>query len=522
MKKLFAVVLILCLALSVCAAAEEGGYTFPYTGDPITIDFYWIDWSFVGFDQRDSIIAQKFKEMLGNVVWNDISLGFPDYDTKYALILSSGDLPDIFFGGAGTAAQYAGSGILLNFHEYEDVMPRYKALYEKYPTVYNWVNVDGVDGVYSLHQPRTVDQTNHVTCINYQMVEEKGYKIPTTYDELLEVLRQVKADYPDCVPFLGYWQGQKGDMWMQYNTWNGMFYNFDTQAWEYGPLNEGYKAYVEFMHTLYEEGLVHEHFYNMENEEFQSYYLSGNWFMYMGYNQIGAAQEAAIQAENPGWHFDGILPLTPDGGLPRMYMEYFRGAPSDGVMVAADTENPEFVCALLDYLISDEIGALVSWGIEGETYAIDDNGEKYLLIDTVSDGGAAAAADYGLTAHCSIKVGGPATLDDYNSMTYIFGIDQNSTAFKLEQRQLAYLQEHPEKGFYLPTTPPLTAEEGDEAAIILTDLSTYCDEQTQLFITGKRDLSEWDKFVGELASMGDIDWLCETYNSYEMPVYVNE
>ncbi len=522
MKKLLAVALVLCLTLSVCAVAEEGGYSFPYTGDPITVDYFYVDFSYAGMDAQESYIAQKFFDKLGNVEWNNMSVGWGDYSTKWNLFFSSGDVPDIIFGSSGSAAQYAASGLLLNYHDYEDLMPNYKALYETYPQVYNWVNVDGEDGVYSLHQPRTMDTVSHVTYINYQMVEEKGYTVPTTWDEMVDLLRQVKADYPDAMPFHAYWSGYSGDIMMQYNTWNTMYYNFDTEAWEYGPLNEGYKAYVELMNTLYTEGLIHEHYYDMTDEEYVEYYHTGNFFLWMGYNELYPDIEAQIKANKPGWHFDGILPLTAGDNPRKIWLEAFRGAPCDGVMTAADTENPEFMCSLLDYLVSDEIGTLVNWGVEGETFTIDDNGEKHYTMDVVTDGGTPVIEQYGITPHFMIKMGGLATQDDWYAMNYVFGQDQTATRFALENRQLQYLQENPDCGFYVPATPPLNADEADEAAMILTDINTYCDEQTQLFIMGKRDLAEWDAFISELEAMGDIDWLCETYNSYEMPIYVNE
>ena len=50
-----------------------------------------------------------------------------------------------------------------------------------------------------------------------------------------------------------------------------------------------------------------------------------------------------------------------------------------------------------------------------------------------------------------------------------------------------------------------TKEESDVISSIKTDLYTYIDENIWEFVTGKRDISEYDKFREEVKNNFDVD-----------------
>ena len=56
--------------------------------------------------------------------------------------------------------------------------------------------------------------------------------------------------------------------------------------------------------------------------------------------------------------------------------------------------------------------------------------------------------------------------------------------------------------YTFPASIKLSAEDGDRATSIMTDLNTYFTEQIYLFVDGSRPISEWKSFQSELDSFG--------------------
>ena len=59
----------------------------------------------------------------------------------------------------------------------------------------------------------------------------------------------------------------------------------------------------------------------------------------------------------------------------------------------------------------------------------------------------------------------------------------------------------------------MNEEQRNTVAMNLTPISTYITENVGLFVTGDRDLSEWDAFVEEAMSMGDIEAVKAAYEA---------
>ena len=61
--------------------------------------------------------------------------------------------------------------------------------------------------------------------------------------------------------------------------------------------------------------------------------------------------------------------------------------------------------------------------------------------------------------------------------------------------------------------PTFTQEENDTKALSTTPMSTYLSEQRVLFITGDRPMDEWDAFVEEYQTMGNLEEVLNIYNN---------
>ena len=59
----------------------------------------------------------------------------------------------------------------------------------------------------------------------------------------------------------------------------------------------------------------------------------------------------------------------------------------------------------------------------------------------------------------------------------------------------------------------MSGEQNDEISKIMTPVNTFVEEERIKFITGDRDLSEWDDFIAEIKKLGYVDKLLSYYNS---------
>ncbi|HML45856.1 MAG TPA: hypothetical protein PKE04_03790, partial [Clostridia bacterium] len=191
-----------------------------------------------------------------------------------------------------------------------------------------------------------------------------------------------------------------------------------------------------------------------------------------------------------------------------------------GIVVNAKTKHPELVTALCDYQYSQEMIDLTNWGIEGVTYTVGDNGEhgytEEILNAPVRQ---TKLAEYGVNQSMSCRSG-------------LLWLPQlNDAAIKLLNPIPTYYQGQPGEDmvsweFYtkvredfnnvLPPTPAMAAFtdlENEDISIHKTALETFVREQYILFVTGARDMSQWDDFVGEIDNYGDYAMLEKLYNS---------
>ncbi|WP_199617385.1 type 2 periplasmic-binding domain-containing protein [Paenibacillus alkalitolerans] len=192
------------------------------------------------------------------------------------LLLASGDYPEVFLEGGFTRTDlltYSKQGVLIPLNDLIDQhAPNLKALMEKKPYLKDAMTApDG--NIYGL--PR-VNECYHCTYsqkywMNKEWLDKVGLNVPTTTDELYEVLKAFKTKDPngngkaDEIPLTGapnksVWNGNIDAYIM-----NAFIYNDNTN---YLLLKDGkvdfaankpeWREGIRFMNKLYKEGLIDE------------------------------------------------------------------------------------------------------------------------------------------------------------------------------------------------------------------------------------------------------------------------
>lgn len=364
MKKLLSLILVLCLCLSLGSQFALG-----QSEPPTKIRFFR-----VAVEQdptKDRLLLELQKRT--NTQIEFVTAPWDGESTRITTILSSGEPIDVMSMDTNQF-DYAGfcrDGLLLPLDDYLKS--------GKYPTLaklaygdvyFNRYNVDGK--VYGIPEPIQPGDWNNY--IRSDWLEKVGLSIPTTPEEMYEVLKAFKEKDPDgngVDDTIGIYVAQKNqhlDPLMQ------MFVNI--RGTEYDALADGkiqynwvapaYKDALTYINKLFHEGLINQDMFTLNDKNYMRAKFSAG--------QCGWVNSPMIAGD-----FNELLKVAPDAKV--ALMSPMPHAPTASGAYAGDANwnwmqnvlpatcsNPEKVLDLLEYLHSPEGRKLICTGIEGIHY----------------------------------------------------------------------------------------------------------------------------------------------------------
>ena len=231
-------------------------------------------------DPNDMEIYKILEEKTGvEVEWQVYSAA--TWEDKKNLILSSGDLPDVFYMNAvnvNDVTKYAPQGMFLDLTDYiEEYCPNLKKAFEEMPEYKN-ICINPDDGkIYSIGRAveREVMYTSGLLYINKKWLDQLGLPVPKTVDEYYDALKAFKendmngnVDKGDEIPFVFHYNSSVPDTAYSYHQLFGSFGYVDPVLTvgahfiedENGEIvytaeQEEYKDAIQYYHKFVKEGL---------------------------------------------------------------------------------------------------------------------------------------------------------------------------------------------------------------------------------------------------------------------------
>ncbi len=173
--------------------------------------------------------------------------------------------------------------------------------------------------------------------------------------------------------------------------------------------------------------------------------------------------------------------------------------------ISTKTENIPLLVSYLDYFYSEEGAFFSNWGIEGETFVYNENGEPQLsdFIMEHPGGMAMAICSFMRNPLCEGGV-------SFIWRTYGFPGGDRLKGF------LDYWADYDYDGsMQWPYSITFTPEQNGQLAQYSVDLVTYITENYLLFVDGSRPLSEWDSYVEGLVASGLNECLAIYKEAYD-------
>jgi len=477
----------------VAPSARLNATGFPIVAEPVTLKVFGVRDQNTAEWKNVKMLTEYQK--LSNVVMDYQEVPTQGYDEKKSLLFASNDLPDVFVRAQLSKVEIAKygmeSGQLIPLNDLlKQYAPNFMAIMAKYPTIL--ASITSADGnIYALPE---LDLSNtgrmgFKQWINKEWLAKLGLKAPTTTDELITVLRAFRDKDPngnglkDEIP-LGIREASSiyvlgGAFGLQYQMKDTI--NIENDKIHFWLKDAKFKSYLQFLNQLYEEKLLWKDYYKRDLPSWRSN-LSNALFgaFYMPYSDV------FLKVEN---QFTGYPPIKGPYG-DQLWSDANSGVLAVGAFAISNVcQNPEVAMRWVDYFYSEEGSLFFRYGIEGETYKLDANGNPVFMDSILKDPKGFMTA----LGQINLVPGGgfPQVITNDTD-----GVVASALTKEVSAMMVPFL---PEKVYLQPS---FTQEESEQYVAIVQDLYKYRDEAVTKFILGEWEFDKWDEYCATLDKIG--------------------
>ncbi len=470
-------------------------------GDPVTIGMLFCDGAAIPY-QPEWPVWEWILEG-SNVIIDVMAVQSADFNDKRNIMLASGDVPEIIAHSFPDSNDIS-AGLLLPISQYEDQMPNYQAYLEANGLRTEMDSKRAADGEYYYipvkSHPDPVQDVQWV--IRTDVFEEHNLPIPTTMDEVYEVCLQLKELYPNfTIPnrfgantILGHVGSGFGVLSGGF-VGNGMKYDYDSQEWFFSCDTEEYRMYLEFVNKMYHAGILDAEFATMDSVVYEQKIIQGDALVIVDWATNIPRYEVQAQSENPDFNLCAIFPPSGvEGEYALGWKSFNTQAMYFPASLADDEEALNAVLAFIDWGYTEEAEILLTFGIEGETFYIDDGGIYRWMEDNID-----YQAQYGV-----------------NNNNFNFRQHVDSIYAAVDDDVSDVMREVNSSGAIKVPNPsnPLTMDQLEETQIISGNIADFISVSTERFIYNASGISDadWDAYVEELNSKG-VDKILDAYDT---------
>lgn len=381
------------------AEASSSGETADDADDksPITFEYFNADGKNGNWDNP---VAKAITEATGvtlDVSYPVASQG--DAKEDVALMIANDEYPDMIY-AKGSATDLYQAGALIDMTDLiEKYGPNIKKMYGAEMEKLKWSQDD--PGIYQLSYAGVNQKTLTTggSCqIQWAALKENDYKYPKTLDEYEKMIKSYLAAHPkteDGLDMIGITMSASDWHWMitlgnpagliaDASPDNGQWIIDDEYNVHYKHVTDEEKEYFKWLCRMYNEGILDPNFATQTDDDYIAKVASGR----------------VVAITDAEWHYSQCEATLVEGGkvdqtyvgLPVTLREdqvekalLYQGTTVGwGIGITKSCEDPVRAIKFLDYLCSDEGQILYHWGIEGENYFLDDDGQPYRTDEEVA------------------------------------------------------------------------------------------------------------------------------------------
>lgn len=381
------------------AEASSSGETADDADDksPITYEYFNADGKNGNWDNP---VAKAITEATGvtlDVSYPVASQG--DAKEDVALMIANDEYPDMIY-AKGSATDLYQAGALIDMTDLiEKYGPNIKKMYGAEMEKLKWSQDD--PGIYQLSYAGVNQKTLTTggSCqIQWAALKENDYKYPKTLDEYEKMIKSYLAAHPkteDGLDMIGITMSASDWHWMitlgnpagliaDASPDNGQWIIDDEYNVHYKHVTDEEKEYFKWLCRMYNEGILDPNFATQTDDDYIAKVASGRVVAITDAEWHYSQCEATLVADGKVDQTYVGLPVTLREDQVEKALLYQGTTVGWGIGITKSCEDPVRAIKFLDYLCSDEGQILYHWGIEGENYFLDDNGQPYRTDEEVA------------------------------------------------------------------------------------------------------------------------------------------
>lgn len=417
--------------------------------------------------------------------------------------------------------KYAKQGVIIPLEKYIDAyMPNLSAVFEKYPE-YRAMATDTEGHIWALPwieqlgSEKTAIQTlDNMSFINKKWLDFLGLEIPETVEEFEEVLMafrdhasELQAEFGidgSIIPMSCILNDGGQDPAILINGFGEGYGDPDpgrhivvTDDLKVicSATQQGYKDGIQWMHHLYEEGLIDPEAFTHDWSTYVSKGKSGRYGVCFSWD-VANIDNLTDWVPLPVLTAD-TTNLTPDNG------SFTSGFDRGRCVVTAVAENPALVCAWLDQMYDPFQSPQNNWG----TYGEDDDFDIFELGKNADGEEMLTHAPLGDASPVEVReaeaVGGPlAVLDEY--------YDKYVTCPDDAQYRLDWIEEYytPDMNTkYVYPNVFMSREDNEKLSNLQADISKTINAKKSDWIMNGFTDADWDEYIDSLDKYGLEEYL---------------
>ena len=496
MKKIVSMLLAACMLLCAGAALAEDKVeltAFQYALENQNTDFNNL-WFFDELEKKTN--THVAFEMVKDADWA----------TKVNMMFSVPDkMPDMILRHSVDVEEYGVTqGLLLPLDEYltEEIMPNYMS---RLNINHAGDSIPASDGKTYYIGWLMAQNVNHTGTwyVNQAELDKLNMEVPTTIEGVTEMLRAMKADGIEYPFSASYTQFGPETIWNQFASFgvpeNTYYYYIDeNEKVQFTAAQPGWRACVEWLHQLYEEGLMDPESLTQDSNLWANKVNAGQ----VGYFCYLRLINTAIAAENVP-NFKSILPPVADGY--KAAVSQILEVPEAGAYLTSNCKDPVAALKWIDAQLETETMMVSLNGRMGEQIVLNDEG-KYEVINIPENNG--------LYQFVPVTMGQFFAPGDYYSSIYKMAVHRVERYEDSKAYAAAGVLEH--KSFqYLRDLSKMSNEDATEASDIYTELQKLVEESFANFVRNGVTDESWNAFQEQAKGIGAERYIELYQNAYD-------
>ncbi|MEF2248432.1 extracellular solute-binding protein [Paenibacillus sp. IITD108] len=418
---------------------------------------------------------------------------------QFNLLIASGKYPDMieynFTAYPGGPEKALADNVIIELNEIIDKhAPNLKKYLDEHPEMKKQISTDAG----KMYVFPSIGIGNHGVSgglvVREDWLKELGISEPQTVEDWTNMLRAFKEKKSAAAPLALSLSN------LNLQQFNGAFgvsteFYLDNGAVKYGPIEAGYKQYLQLLSEWYAEGLLDPDFSTQDSAALDAKVVNGKTGAFFAYIGSGMGKYLpALQEKDPSYNLIGVqFPVLNAADEPHFISTSyeFRGQGSVGITTA--NKNIEETAKWLDYYYTDEGHILKSFGVEGVTFNDVNGYPQYSDLILKNPDGLSVSDAMNKYLRVATPAIGFVGDDRYSEQYYGYEQQKDASVTFSKYQQNAYQTRLP----LISHTP----EEANELATIMAEINTYREEMFLKFIMGTESLDKFDAYVEQLKKM---------------------